>query len=113
MNFALPQLACEAANKKTIITTKDTLNEFYKNHDKMYNTKIRNTGRPSLISVTPGTNMFEVLKIMLEKNFRRIPVEVNNKIVGVITQIRLLEAVYSFSKDIMKIIERRKHKSKV
>lgn len=92
--------------KISIITTKDIINMFYKNQYTMYKLKAKQLTLSPIIYVTPGTNLFDVLKLMVAKNVRRVPVVMSNKVVGIINQNLIIEALYHFMRDTMKLIEK-------
>lgn len=55
-----------------------------------------------LFSLIPGTEIGEANKIMLKKNFRRIPLTVGDQITGIVYQNDLLKAVYLFLNETLK-----------
>ena len=60
--------------------------------------KIKDIMRKEFVTVNENTNMVEVLGIMSERNFRSIPVtDKENKVVGVITPISLLNIIHEIS----------------
>ena len=88
--------------KISIITTKDLINMFYRNLYTMYKLKAKQLTLSPIIYVTPGTNLFDVMKLMMAKNIRRVPVVMSNKVVGIINQNLIIEALCYFMRDTMK-----------
>ncbi len=94
------------AKDAKIITTRDLIDEFYKNMYSMYKLKAKQLTLPDMVYVNPGMDIFEVMRLMLSHNYRRLPVIEKNRVVGVLTQIAMIGSFYDFIKDIMETIER-------
>lgn len=97
--------------KYSILTVKDLLTLFQKYKEDMNSLNNKQLITQSLISVKAGTSILQALKIMLEKNFRRLPVVSNEEIEGVFDQTDLLESVYLFVKDTIRQIQVKKSSS--
>ena len=94
------------SNNGGIVTTKDIIDEFYKNLYNLDKLKVDYVVKSPIVFITPGYNIIEANRIMSEKNFRRLPVVLNKKFVGVLSQTELLNSVYSFLCDITKKVAR-------
>ncbi len=79
-----------------IITTKDLLDELYKNPHGFEHLKAVNVMRTPLLTVDNSKNIAEALEIMEENAIRRIPVKSYNRIVGMLTQPPLLSAIVEY-----------------
>lgn len=78
-----------------IITSRDILEEFYKNPDGVLRLKAINIMKFPIITISPSKEILEANKLMIENNFRRLPVIVHNQVVGIIDQSTILENLYS------------------
>lgn len=90
----------------SIVTTRDIIEEFYKNPYHLDKLKVAHVMKSPVVFTTPGYNIIEANKIMIEKNFRRLPVVLNKKFVGILNQTDLLNSIYSFLCDIIKKVDR-------
>ncbi len=79
-----------------IITTKDLLDELYKNPHGFEHLKAINVKRTPLLTIDGEKNAAQALDIMEENSIRRIPVRSYNRIVGMLTQPPLLSAIVEY-----------------
>ena len=82
-----------------IITTKDLLYNFYKNPESLKRLRVMHVMKQPLEVVYLGISIFEANKHMLYENFRRMPVVMNNSVVGVLKQNDVLRGVYNFIRE--------------
>jgi len=76
-----------------IITTKDLLEELYKNPHAFDHLKAINVMRSPLFLMDHDKTIAEAVEIMVTNSIRRLPVVSHNKLIGMITQPALLSAV--------------------
>jgi predicted transcriptional regulator len=78
-----------------IITIKDILSSISKgvNLEKIY---VENIMSAKLISVTPGTSVLEVLKIIYERKFNQVPILMDQKVIGIVGIKELLNSYMDF-----------------
>jgi CBS domain-containing protein len=79
-----------------IITTKDLLDELYKNPHGFEMLKAINVMRTPLLSIEHSKTVAEAILIMEENAIRRLPVKSHAKLVGMLTQPPLLGAVVDY-----------------
>lgn len=68
-----------------IITERDIVREITKSFDYLER-KLADTGARSVITVEPGTPLWEAFALMLKNKIRRLPVVKNKKLVGIVTE---------------------------
>lgn len=77
-----------------IITTKDILEELYKNKYRVSKLTAKHVMKNPIVTTTPGMDMFEANRLMLSKKFRRLPVVSEKKVIGIFTQDKMMESLY-------------------
>lgn len=87
-----------------IITIKDIMGEFYKSREGFSKIKAVNIMNSPVETIDQSTSLFVANKIMLDKNYRRLPVIYKNKVAGILTQYRVLEAVTNYIEDSIKLV---------
>ena len=70
-----------------IITERDILNIF---KGKLSGVKVAEIMSESVVTATPETTIFEAAKIMTSRGFRRLPIVLDEKLVGIITVMDIL-----------------------
>ena len=70
-----------------IITERDILNIF---KGKLSGVKVAEIMSESVVTVTPETTIFEAAKIMTSRGFRRLPIVLDERLVGIITVMDVL-----------------------
>ena len=69
-----------------MVTEKDIVRKgLYKNVD-LNKEKITTIMATPVITVTPDVNIFFASKLMQERDFRRLPITINKKLVGIVTE---------------------------
>lgn len=89
-------LVVEKSEIKGMFTEFDLVSEFFMNPNRLRNSYMKDLMTSPVICISPDFDMFEVNRLMLEHNFRRLPVVDNGKLVGVITQTDVAWALYEF-----------------
>jgi len=79
-----------------IITKRDIVSELHSNPDFVKKLIVGNVGSKKVISVTPGVDVFEACKLMVNKECRRLPVIENNVPTGVVTEREVIKALNEF-----------------
>jgi len=75
-----------------IVTTKDLISALKKDLD-FKKTKAENIMSSNLISMTPGTSVYEAFKIALERKFNQIPIILDGEFIGLV-HVKYLVKVY-------------------
>ncbi|MFH0870163.1 MAG: CBS domain-containing protein [archaeon] len=86
-----------------IFTEFDIVSEFFMNPNKLKNSRMHDLVSKPIICISPDFDLVFVNKLMLEHNFRRLPVIENDRLVGIITQTDVARGMYEFiekSKDV-------------
>ncbi|MFH1398623.1 MAG: CBS domain-containing protein, partial [Candidatus Woesearchaeota archaeon] len=79
-----------------IITERDIIEELYRNPLNLSNLQAGQVGSENVFSVLPSVSLFEISQLLAQKALRIIPVIVESKLEGVITQARVLSAINDF-----------------
>jgi CBS domain-containing protein len=79
-----------------IITTKDLLDELYKNPHGFVHLKAVNVMRTPLLTIDNSKNIAQALEMMEEHAIRRIPVRSLNRIAGMLTQPPLMSSLMEY-----------------
>jgi len=79
-----------------IFTEFDLVSEFFLNPNRLRDSYMKDLMTSPVICITPDFDMFQVNKIMLEHNFRRLPVGDEHKMLGIITQTDVARSLYEF-----------------
>ncbi|MBN2142144.1 CBS domain-containing protein [Candidatus Woesearchaeota archaeon] len=77
-----------------MFTEFDIVSEFFMNPNKLKNSCMRELMTSPVVCVTPLFDLEFVNKLMIQKNFRRLPVMEDGKIVGIITQTDVARSLY-------------------
>jgi len=72
---------------QAILTERDMISFFA---GRISGVKVVNVMSLKLVTATPGTSIYEAEKTMVEKGFRRLPIVVNGKVVGMVTARTIL-----------------------
>jgi len=89
-------LVVEKGQIKGMFTEFDLVSEFFMNPNRLRSSYMKDLMTSPVICISPDFDMFEVNRLMLEHNFRRLPVVDNGKLVGVITQTDVAWELYEF-----------------
>jgi CBS domain-containing protein len=89
-------LVVEKGAIKGIFTEFDLVSEFFMNPNRLRNSFMKDLMTSPIVCITPDFDIFTINKIMLKRNFRRLPVLENNKVVGIITQTDVARGMYDF-----------------
>jgi len=81
---------------KGVFTEFDIVSEFFLNPNRLRNSYMKELMSSPVVCITPAFDLFQVNKIMLEHNFRRLPVISGDELVGVITQTDVARNLYLF-----------------
>lgn len=65
--------------------------------------KVKDLMSKNVISIKPETTLKEIVKIVREKGYQRLPVVKKGKVVGIVTQSCLIDVLKSLSKNRLKI----------
>ncbi|MBN2459518.1 CBS domain-containing protein [Candidatus Woesearchaeota archaeon] len=79
-----------------MFTEFDLVSEFFMNPNRLRKSYMKDLMTSPVICVGPNFDIFEVNRLMLEHNFRRLPVMESNKVIGIITQTDVAWALYEF-----------------
>lgn len=79
-----------------IFTEFDIVSEFFMNPNKLKNSRMHDLVSKPIICISPDFDIVFVNKLMLEHNFRRLPVIENDKLIGIITQTDVAHGLYEF-----------------
>jgi len=79
-----------------IFTEFDIVSEFFMNPNKLMNSRMHDLVSKPIICISPDFELVFVNKLMLEHNFRRLPVIENDKLIGIITQTDVARSIYEF-----------------
>ncbi|MBN2052529.1 CBS domain-containing protein [Candidatus Woesearchaeota archaeon] len=79
-----------------MFTEFDMVSEFFLNSNRLRNSYMKDLMTAPVICITPDFTIFEINQIMINHNFRRLPVLENNKLIGIITQTDIARAMYEF-----------------
>jgi predicted transcriptional regulator len=88
-------------NKKPIgiVTLKDLLMAINKDYDFRL-TKVKNIMSGNLVSMTPGTSIYNAFDVMMQRRFNQIPVIMENKIVGIVNVRFIVKSFYELLSDL-------------
>ena len=89
-------LVIEKGEIKGIFTEFDLVSEFFMNPNRLRNSFMKDLMTSPIVCITPDFDIFKINKIMLKRNFRRLPVLEDNKVVGIITQTDVARGMYDF-----------------
>ncbi|MBN1792487.1 CBS domain-containing protein [Candidatus Woesearchaeota archaeon] len=79
-----------------MFTEFDIVSEFFMNPNKLKNSCMKEVMTFPVVCITPDFDLEFVNKLMLEKNFRRLPVLEEGKLVGIITQTDVVREIYAY-----------------
>jgi CBS domain-containing protein len=79
-----------------IFTEFDLVSEFFMNANRLRNSFMKDLMTTPVVCISPDLDLFHVNKLMLEHNFRRLPVVENNNVLGIITQTDVARGLYQF-----------------
>lgn len=86
----------EKGEIRGIFTEFDVGSEFFLNPNRLRNAYMNDLMTQPIVCITPDFDLFQVNKIMIEHNFRRLPVILGDDLVGIITQTDVARALYQF-----------------
>jgi CBS domain-containing protein len=89
-------LIVEKGKIKGIFTEFDLVSEFFMNANRLRNSFMKDLMTNPVVCISPDLDLFQVNKLMLEHNFRRLPVVENNNVLGIITQTDVARGLYQF-----------------
>jgi CBS domain-containing protein len=89
-------LVVEKETIKGMFTEFDLVSEFFMNPNRLRNSYMKDLMTSPVMCISSTFDLFQVNKLMLEHNFRRLPVVANHKIVGIITQTDVARGLYQF-----------------
>jgi len=75
-----------------IITERDIVKEITKSFDYLER-RLSETGKRSVVTVTPSTPLWEAFALLLRNKIRRLPVVENHRLVGIVTERDLFKWV--------------------
>jgi len=81
---------------KGMFTEFDMVSEFFLNPNRLRNSYMKDLMTAPVVCITPDFDVFQINNIMLQHNFRRLPVLENHKLAGIITQTDVARAMYEF-----------------
>jgi len=81
---------------KGMFTEFDLVSEFFMNPNRLKHSYMSELMTNPVVCISPDFDVFQINKIMLKHNFRRLPVVKNNKLVGVVTQTDVAKSLYEF-----------------
>jgi len=84
-----------------IVTTKDLISALKKGMD-LKKTYAINIMSSNLISMNPGTSVYEAFKIAIERRFNQIPIVMEGKVVGIVSVKYLVKLYYDLISDLNK-----------
>lgn len=95
-----------------IITEKDILNQMVKNIEFMKKANVEHIMTSPVTTIAPDITVIEANRIMLmlEKNFRRLPVVVDDEMIGILSQTDVSRGIFEFIVITMKKIENKEVK---
>ena len=79
-----------------VFTEFDIVSEFFLNPNRLRNSYMKELMTSPVFCITPDFDLFQINKIMLEHNFRRLAVVEKDKLCGIITQTDVARKLYSF-----------------
>ncbi|MBR9705213.1 CBS domain-containing protein [Candidatus Pacearchaeota archaeon] len=88
-----------------IVTLKDLMIAIKKNLDFYLNT-VEQIMSVNIISMTPGSQVYNAFKIMIEKRFNQIPIIESEKVIGVVNIKFLVKMYYDFLSEIKKRLKK-------
>jgi CBS domain-containing protein len=89
-------LVVEKGEVQGMFTEFDLVSEFFMNPNRLRNSHMKELMTTPVMCISPGFDLFQINDLMLEHNFRRMPVVKDNKIVGIITQTDVARGLYDF-----------------
>ncbi len=95
-----------------IVTRRDFVSNMVKDYEALKHLKVDQILSTPVASIDPNLSVFEANRIMqmLESNFKKMPVKVNNKMKGIITQTDVCGGMYYFISETLNKIEKKKIK---
>ncbi len=72
---------------------------------KKYNIEVRDVMQTSVYTVSPQVNLFSAAQVMLDNRVRRLPVVVNDEVVGIVTITDILKHILIEEKHIPAVLE--------
>lgn len=79
-----------------IFTEFDIVSEYYMNPNRLKGSFMSDFMNSPVVCITPDFDIFTANKMMIEKNFRRLPILENGKLVGIITQTDIANSIYDY-----------------
>jgi len=95
-----------------IITEKDIISKVVRYAKDPRKVKVKNIMTKKLITIHPTADIYEIAKVMSEKNVRRLPVCEGNKLLGLVTEKDILKFAPSVIYILSERIKIRKRKRK-
>ena len=89
-------LVVEKGEVKGMFTEFDLVSEFFMNPNRLRSSHMKELMTTPVMCISPGFDLFQINDLMLEHNFRRLPIVKNNKIIGIITQTDVARGLYDF-----------------
>ena len=76
-----------------IVTLKDMVHAIYQNIN-LQDTPVKQLMSAHLISMVPGDNLSDAIKVVIEKRFNQIPIIIKGKVEGIIELRNLLDGIH-------------------
>lgn len=89
-------LVVEKGKVQGMFTEFDLVSEFFMNPNRLRNSRMKELMTTPVMCISPGFDLFQINDLMLEHNFRRLPVVKDSKVIGIITQTDVARALYDF-----------------
>lgn len=77
-----------------IFTEFDLVSEFFMNPNKLRNARMHELVSKPIVCISPDFDLVFVNKLMMERNFRRLPVLEGEKLIGIVTQTDVARELY-------------------
>ncbi len=93
-----------------IFTEFDLVSEFFMNPNRLKNAHMQDLVSTPIVCISPEFDLVFVNKLMMERNFRRLPVMEGGKLVGIVTQTDVARELYRFIEEKKNVKYARKDK---
>jgi len=82
-----------------ILTERDIVRRVISTDIDLKKAKVKEFMSQNIVTVSPYTNLIDALKIMKKTRIRRLPVIKNNKVIGIITEREIANAIINESNE--------------
>jgi len=79
-----------------IFTEFDLVSEFFMNPNRLRNAHMHELVSKPIVCISPEFDLVFVNKLMIERNFRRLPVMEGGKLIGIVTQTDVTREIYKY-----------------